>query len=68
MSNKHQSGYVWRVGKSWYGRWYRDEIENGIIVRCQHSEKLCAHSDRYRSKKDVKALLAEKLGPVNEGT
>jgi integrase len=67
MSNKHQSGYVWRVGKSWYGRWYRDEIENGIVVRRQHSEKLCVYGDRHRSKKDVLPLLAEKLQPVNEG-
>jgi integrase len=67
MSNKHQSGYVWRVGKSWYGRWYRDEIENGIVVRRQHSEKLCAYGDRYRSRKDVKPLLNDKLAPINEG-
>ena len=67
MSSKNQTGYAWRVKKSWYGRWYRNEIENGIVVRRQHSEKLCTYSDRYRSKKDVKALLAEKLGPVNEG-
>lgn len=64
---RHQAGYIWRVGRSWYGRWYRDQIVDGAVVRCQHSEKLCAYSDRYRSKKDVKPLLAEKLAPVNEG-
>jgi integrase len=67
MSNKHQSGYVWRVKKSWYGRWYRNEIENGIVVRGQHSEKLCEYGNRYRSKQDVLPLLAKKLAPVNEG-
>ena len=67
MSSRNQEGYIFRVKRSWYGRWYRDEIENGITVRRQHSEKLCEYSNRFRSKKDVKPLLAEKLGPVNEG-
>lgn len=65
--SKQQTGHIWRVKKSWYGRWYRDEIEDGVLVRSQHAEKLCDYSDRYRSKKDVKPLLAEKLAPVNEG-
>jgi len=65
--SKNQTGYVWRVGKSWYGRWYRDEIEDGITVRRQHSEKLCEYSNRFRSKRDVRTVLAEKLLPVNEG-
>ena len=64
---KIQRGYIWRVGKSWYGRWYRNEIEHGVTVRRQHSERLCEHNDRYRSKKDVAPLLAQKLAPVNEG-
>lgn len=65
---KNQSGYVWRVRKSWYGRWYRDEIQNGVTVRVQHSEKLAEYSDRFRSKKDVQPLLAEKLVAVNNGS
>lgn len=64
---KNQDGYVWRVGKSWFGRWYRDEIVAGTVVRRQHSERLCEYGNRYRSKKDVKPLLAQKLAPVNEG-
>jgi integrase len=67
MSSRNQQGYIFRIKKSWYGRWYRDEIVDGVVVRGQHSEKLCSYSDRYRSKKDVKPLLVEKLGPVNEG-
>jgi integrase len=63
---KHQEGYVWRVGRSWYGRWYRNEFEQGIRVRRQHSEKLAEYGDRYRSEKDVRPLLAEKLKPVND--
>jgi integrase len=65
---KFQNGYCWRVGKSWYGRWYRSELdENGQTVRVQHSEKLCEYSDRYRTKTDVLPLLADKLRNENEG-
>jgi integrase len=67
VMTKHQTGYIWRVGKSWYGRWYRNEIVNGAVERVQHSEKLVEYSDRYRSKKDVRPLLDAKLLPVNEG-
>ena len=48
---RHQTGYIWRVGKSWYGRWYRNEIVDGGVVRVQHSEKLCSYSDRYGQRK-----------------
>jgi integrase len=64
---RHQAGYIWRVGQSWYARWYRNEIVEGANVRVQHSEKLCTYCDRYRSKKDVKPLLAEKLVAENAG-
>jgi integrase len=67
MNGRHQTGYIWRVGRSWYGRWYRAEIVDGVMKRVQHSETLAAYSNRYRSKKDVKPLLDEKLKPVNEG-
>lgn len=64
---KIQKGYIWRVRRSWYGRWYEDAIVDGVKVRRQHSEKLCEVSDSYRTKSDVRPLLAEKLGPINEG-
>ncbi len=68
----HQTGYIWRIGKSWYGRWYREELSRGPdgsnqIVRRQHAEKLCEAGDRYRCKKDVQPLLDAKLLPLNEG-
>jgi integrase len=64
---KNQVGYIWRVGRSWFGRWYQDEKIDGVTVRKQHSEKLCEFGDRYRSKNDVRPLLAQKLAPINEG-
>ncbi len=64
---KFQKGYAWKVGRSWYGRWYRDELdEQGNSVRVQHSEKLCEVSDVYRTKTDVLPLLAAKVRPQNE--
>jgi integrase len=62
----HQTGYIWRVGRSWYGRWREDVIENGAVVRKQRSEKLAEVCERYRTKADVRPLLEEKLRPLNE--
>ena len=69
---KQQKGQIFRVGKSWFGRWRRDEVDLGAdgsktIVRRQHAEKLCEYGARYRSKKDVQTLLDSKLQPLNEG-
>lgn len=69
---RQQRGQIFRAGKSWYGRWRRDELDtkpdgSKIIVRRQHAEKLCEYGDRYRSKKDVQPLLDIKLKPLNDG-
>jgi integrase len=67
-----QRGRVWRKGKSWFAQWRQDEIVkdaegNPQVVRRQHAERICAYSDRYRSKKDVQPLVDDKLRPLNEG-
>ena len=64
---KTRSGGIKRIGRSWYGRWREDVIENGRTVRKQLFEKLCEVDDRYRTKTDVRPLLAEKLRSLNEG-
>src|SRR5258708_6814016 len=64
---RQQSGYIWKVGRSWYGRWREDVLEDGQVVRKQVSGKLAEVCDRYRVKADVRPLLAEKLRPINEG-
>jgi integrase len=64
---RHQTGYIWRVKGSWYGRWREDVIENGAVSRKQRSEKLADVCDRYRTKAHVRPLLQEKLRPLNEG-
>jgi integrase len=64
---RHQEGYIWKVGKSWFGRWREDFLVEGRVVRKQRSVKLADVSDRYRTEADVRPLLEEKLRPVNEG-
>jgi integrase len=72
-TQKNQKGYIWKSGRSWFARWYRDElVDTGPsgerrVVRRQHAEKLCDFSDRYRTRRDVEPLLAAKLVPLNEG-
>jgi hypothetical protein len=65
--SRQQTGYIWKVGRSWYGRWREDVLEGGQVVRKQVSGKLADVCDRYRSKADVRPLLAERLRPINEG-
>jgi integrase len=65
--SRQQKGYIWKVGRSWYARWREDVLEDGRVVRKQRSAKLADVCDRYRSKSDVRPLLAEKLRPMNEG-
>jgi integrase len=64
---RQQAGYIWKVGRSWYGRWREDVLEDGQVVRKQVSGKLADVCDRFRTKADVRPLLAEKLRPINEG-
>lgn len=65
--SRQQIGYIWKAGGSWYGRWRDNVIEDGRVVRKQCSAKLADVSDRYRTKADVRPLLADKLRPINEG-
>jgi integrase len=64
---RQQSGYIWKVGRSWFGRWREDVLEDGRVLRKQRSARLADVCDRYRSKSDVRPLLVEKLRPINEG-
>jgi integrase len=69
---KHQTGYIYKRGKSWFGRFWREELEaqpdgSKLVVRRQRAVKLCQYSDRYRSKRDVRPLLDDKLKPLNSG-
>jgi integrase len=65
--SRQQQGYIWRVGKSWYGRWREDVLEDGRVVRKQRARKLVEYCDRYRTERDVQPLLDEILCPLNQG-
>ncbi len=67
MKRQQQAGYIWKVGRSWFGRWRDDVIENGQVCRRQCSAKLADVCDRFRTKADVRPLLVEKLRALNEG-
>ncbi len=62
---RNQKGYAWKASGSWYGRWNQDEVVDGVVVRRQHSERLCEYSDRYRARRDVQPLLDAKLADIN---
>jgi integrase len=64
---RQQAGYIWKVGRSWFGRWRDDVIENGQVCRRQQSARLADVCDRFRTKADVRPLLVEKLRSLNEG-
>lgn len=64
---KTQNGEIIKIGKSWYGRWYENVIDNSQAVRKRRFVKLCDADDRYRTKADVRPLLTEKLRALNEG-
>jgi integrase len=64
---RQQIGYIWKVGGSWYGRWRDNVVEGNQVVRKQCSAKLADVCERFRTKADVRPLLAEKLRPINEG-
>jgi integrase len=64
---RHQEGYIWRTGRSWYGRWWDDVLQDGRVVRKQRSIKLADYCDRHRTNRDVRSLLEEILRPLNQG-
>ena len=64
---RQQTGYIWRVGNSWFGRWREDVLEDGKVVRRQRSKRLADYCDRYKTERDVQPLLDEILRPLNEG-
>lgn len=64
---KTQNGTIKKIGRSWYGRWREDTLVDGQVKRVQKFEKLAEVDDRYRSKADVRPLLADRLRALNEG-
>ena len=65
--SRQQTGYIWRLGNSWFGRWREDVLKDGKIVRKQRCKRLADYCDRYKTERDVRPLLEEILRPLNQG-
>lgn len=61
-----QEGYVFKNGSSWFLRYRQSVNENGAIVRKQKCVRLADYCDRYRTKRDLDDLIAEKLAAVRQ--
>ncbi|MFB3923687.1 MAG: tyrosine-type recombinase/integrase [Terriglobia bacterium] len=64
-----QHGSIWydKKSRAFYGRWREDVWVNGEVKRKQRCVFLTKKDDRYRCKKDVAPLFAEKFAPVHQG-
>jgi integrase len=67
MSGRHQTGYIWKKGHAWYGRWYEDILVDGHVQRRPRARQLAPYNDRYRNVKDVRPILDDILKPINTG-
>jgi integrase len=66
---RHQRGYLFLKGPSWYVRYYEDETQaDGSVKLVQRCHKLAENRGKYRSKKAVRTLADEFLAPYNSGT
>jgi integrase len=61
-----QKGQVFRRYKSWFVRYWYKATENGQTVWRQKCVKLAEYSDRFRTKSDLRDLVAEKLAGIEE--
>ncbi len=69
MGRTHQSGYLYRKGKSWCLRYYDIVQEpDGTIRHPQRSRVLAEAEGPYRTKKAAQSLADEFLKPLNSGT
>lgn len=64
---RHQTGYIWKKGGHWYGRWREDVLVGDHIERQAKVRQLAPYCDRYRNPSDVQPLLDDILRPINEG-
>lgn len=64
---RHQSGHIFRKGKSWFLRYNDSVLRDGRSVRAQLCKKLADVCDAYRSEKQVRPLADEILSPINAG-
>jgi integrase len=62
-----QRGQIFKKGRRWYVRFYRDEIKDGKIVRQRVCQKLASCDDEHRTVASVRSIANEILFPLNAG-
>ena len=68
-TRRHQKGYIFKKGSSWYLRYYDSVVgPDGRTARKAKCKKLADCSGQYRSKTSVRSLADEFLLPFNDGT
>lgn len=68
-ARRHQRGYIFRKGNSWYLRYYdRVAAPSGAATLKRKCRKLASFGGPYRSEKSVRHLADEFLRPFNDGT
>jgi integrase len=69
MRTRHQKGYVYKDGGSWFVR-YREYVlrEDGTIIPKQRTRRLVEVCDQYRTKSSVRSLAEEVLAPINSAS
>jgi len=65
LVKRQQKGCIYRVGGAWYARYREDVLQDGRIVRKLRCKRLAEVNERYRTKADVRPLLADTLQPLN---
>jgi hypothetical protein len=66
---RHQKGYIFRRGGSWYVRFYDSVVQaDGSIKRVQVARRVAPYCEEYRNKRAVIPLAEEFLIPLNNGT
>ena len=68
MNTRHQLGYIFKKGNSWYLRYYDSVLREGKIERVQRCRRLASLSTTYNNKRAVRTLADVFLKPLNEGT
>jgi integrase len=68
-SQRHQQGYIFRKGDSWYLRYYEQVgIPGGQPIAKRKCKKLADYDRGHKSKQSVRRLADEFLKPFNDGT
>jgi integrase len=68
-ARRHQQGYIFRKGDSWYLRYYEQvAVPEGVTISKRKCKKLADCDRNHKSKQSVRRLAEDFLKPFNDGT